>query len=311
MLFSVTSAALRRDGGWQPSDFLGPDEWSYTLTSAELAEIDAALDHVEAVGLTMGEVDRESFPLPTLRPLLADFALEIDQGRGFVLLRGLPVEAYGVDRSSLAFWGLGAHLGRPFPQNPEGDLLGHVTDTGEATIDPTVRKYRTNHDISFHVDGADMVGLLCLRPAARGGLSRIASSLAVRQEILWRHPAFDPLFDEPMLLDLRDEQAPGELPFLALPMDYLGRGRRRVFFHYDYFTSSQRHADAPRYSRQQIELIELFERLASSPEFRIDMDLQPGDMQFIDNGTIVHARTAYEDDPAAPRHLLRLWLAAA
>lgn len=93
-------------------------------------------------------------------------------------------------------------------------------------------------------------------------------------------------------------------------MEYLSRGRRRVFYHYDYFTSSQRHDDAPRYSRAQIDLLEQFEQLASSPAFCIDMDLAPGDMQFVDNGTVVHSRASYLDDPAAPRHLLRLWLAA-
>lgn len=307
----MTSTTSTLEDGWRPTEFLGPDEWCVTLTASDVAELDAALDHVEAQGLAMGEVDRQAFPLPTLGPRLAGWAAEIDQGRGFVLLRGLPVERYGPDRSGLAFWGLGCHLGRPFPQNPEGDLLGHVIDTGEAATDPSVRKYRTNHHIAFHVDGADMVGLLCLRAAGDGGLSRIASSLAVRQEILWRHPELAHVFGEPMLLDLRDEQGPGEPPFLPLPMDYLSRGRRRVFYHYDYFTSSQRHEAAPRYSDEQLLVLELFEELASSPAFCIDMDLQPGDMQFIDNGTIVHARSAYVDDLDHPRHLLRLWLAAA
>ncbi|MCB1017991.1 MAG: TauD/TfdA family dioxygenase [Acidimicrobiales bacterium] len=296
-------------GGWRPADFRGPDDWSHTLTADEIAEIDAALDHVEALGLATADLDRGSFPLPALGGRLRAWADELDQGRGFVLVRGLPVERYGPERSGVAFWGLGCHLGRPFPQNPEGDLLGHVVDTGEAADNPDIRKYRTNHDIAFHVDGADVVGLLCLANSADGGASRIASSLAVRDRIVAERPELAPAFEQDFHLDLRDEQAPGEAPFLSLPLAYEARGRPRIFYHHDYFTSSQRHPETPRYTAEQQAVLDRFEALAHSEEFRIDMVLEPGDMQFVDNGTVVHARTAYVDDPADPRHLLRLWLA--
>lgn len=297
------------DRGWRPVDLGGPDEWSHTLTAAEVAEIDAALDHVEASGVPMADLDRTTFPLGALGDRLRDWAHELDQGRGFVLVRGLPVERYGPERSGLAFWGLGCHLGRPFPQNPEGDLLGHVVDTGEAADNPDIRKYRTNHDIAFHVDGADVVGLLCLANSADGGASRIASSLAVRARIVDEDPALAPVFDQDFYLDLRDEEGPGELPYLPLPLSYVARGRPRVFYHHDYFTSSPRHPATPPYSPAQLAVLDRFEALAQSEEFRLDMVLAPGDMQFVDNGTVVHARTAYVDDPDDPRHLLRLWLA--
>ena len=51
-------------------------------------------------------------------------------------------------------------------------------------------------------------------------------------------------------------------------------------------------------------------RIAASPELYFDMDLAPGDIQWLSNHTILHARTGYGDypEPERKRHLLRLWL---
>jgi len=232
---------------------------------------------------------------------------QLTRGRGFVLVRGVPV-GDGDDLAGAMLWLLGVLLGVPIRQNAAGDLLGHVTDTGAARDDPMVRKYQTSDRIRFHVDLGDVVGLLCLSPGRRGGASRIASSLAIGDEIARRRPDLLAVLEEPFPLDRRNEQGPGEPSFVMLPICTLGPFGRHVFFHADYFGSVERLAEAPRLSTPQREVLELFEALAESPEFHLDMDLRPGDVQLIANRSIVHARTAYTDDPAAPRHLLRLWL---
>ena len=217
----MTITSTTRDEGWRPADFLGPDEWSYTLTASDVAELDTALDHVDARRPAHGCGRPRGLPAADPGPTAGRLGVRARSGSRLPAAAGPARRALRAGAVGSGLLGLGTHLGRPFPQNPEGDLLGEVIDTGEAATDPSVRKYRTNHHIAFHVDGADTVGLLCLRPALTGGLSRIASSLAIRQELLWRRPDFDVLFSEPMLLDLRDEQAPGEPPYLPLPMEYL------------------------------------------------------------------------------------------
>ena len=59
-------------------------------------------------------------------------------------------------------------------------------------------------------------------------------------------------------------------------------------------------------------LVQFDERVlrANDPAFHLSMELARGDIQFINNHTVLHARTAYEDhpEPERMRHLLRLWL---
>lgn len=297
---------------WSRSDVADSADWSYELTAAEVAEVDAALAVAKASGKPMAELTRADFPLPSLARSIAAWLRELDQGRGFLLVRGLPVERYGDEDSALAYWGLGLHLGTPISQNAAGDLLGHVRDFGLERRDPSLRLYKTRERLGFHTDGADIIGLLCLRPAKSGGLSRIASSVAVFNEIVRRRPDLVSVLFEPFCFDRNDEQGPGEAPFFQLPLCFEIDGRLRTFYIGWYIRDAQRHPEAPRLTPQQSEVLDLIDAIASDPEFHLDMDLRPGDIQLLKNSTILHARTEFEDfpEPHRKRHLLRLWLNA-
>jgi alpha-ketoglutarate-dependent taurine dioxygenase len=116
---------------------------------------------------------------------------------------------------------------------------------------------------------------------------------------------------QPMLLDTRDEtRAEGRMPWIPVQPCCYSQGRLRTFWHSDYFRSIERHADAPRFTDAERELLDLYEEIASSPAFLLDMNFEAGDIQLVSNHSVIHARTAYEDweNPAQRRHLLRLWL---
>ena len=202
-----------------------PETWTRELDPSEIEELDGARRAVRARGLALGEIRREDFPLPTLAATAKAWASEILNGRGFLLLRGLPVERWGDEDSALVYWGLGQHLGRPGAQNPEGELLGHVVDTHEEASNPHVRRYRTRGEIRFHCDLADVVGLLCLRTARSGGASRITSSVSIYNAILARRPALAERLFEPFLLDSRDEERAGARPYFPVPPCRFARGR--------------------------------------------------------------------------------------
>jgi hypothetical protein len=302
-------ATIRGPAAWRGAELAQcPESWTRALSAGEIEELEAACGAVRARGLALGEVHRADFPLPTLAVAVQDWARELLQGRGFLLLRGLPVARWGDELSALAYWGLGQHLGKPGAQNPDGELLGHVVDTHEEASNPHVRRYRTRGEIRFHCDLADAVGLLCLRAARKGGASRIASSVSVYNAILARRPALAERLFEPFLLDSRDEQRPGARPYFPVPPCRFAGGRLATFWHSDYFRSVTRHADVAPFTAQESELLDLYEELAGSPELRLDMQFQPGDIQLISNHSVVHARTAYTDTPGSERHLLRLWL---
>lgn len=307
---AVPREAVGGAAAWRGADLAHGGELAVSLSDEEIDELEVAARAALASGRSLSELTRADFPLSRLAARIAQWVEALDAGRGFVWLRGLPVERWGDELSGCAFFGLGLHLGVPGAQNPQGDVLGHVTDTGDDARDPFVRRYRTAGDIAFHCDLADVVGLLCLRAAPRGGASRIASSVAVHDEILARRPDLLARLYEPFLLDSRGEEGDGRPPYIPVPPCRCARGRLRTFYHSDYFRSVARHAGVAPFSREELELLDLFEGIAGSPEFRLDMQLAPGDVQLLSNHTIVHARTAYEDGEAERerRHLLRLWL---
>jgi hypothetical protein len=137
-------------------------------------------------------VDASEFPLTGIISRINGWMAEIDRGRGFVLIRGLPVERYSEAECERISYGLGLHMGRPVSQNTDGDLLGHVRDTGEDPNARGVRLYKTRVEQDFHTDGADVIGLLCLKAAKSGGISRIVSSVTIFNEILRREPELVP-----------------------------------------------------------------------------------------------------------------------
>jgi hypothetical protein len=238
-----------------------------------------------------------------------EWAREIKAGRGFVVVRGLPVQDWGYEKTAYAYWGLGHHLGIPGAQNAAEELLGHVRDYGDAGSE-LVRQYRTTENIEFHCDAADAVGLLCLQPAKQGGQSRIVSSVSVFNELWSRRPDLASRLFQPYPLDRRNENAEGEPGFLPIqPCCYGNDGVLRTFYHGHYFRSAQRFPEAA-IDDAGLAALELYDELCEDPDRHLDMWLEPGDMQFISNHTIVHARTGFEDwpEPERRRHLLRLWL---
>ena len=145
----------------------GDELATWPVDAADVAEIEHAIARAKWNEKSVGGLTKEDFPLPTLAGKIDRWRTEIQDGRGFQVLRGVPVARWAQADAELFFWCFGQHLGTPGAQNPQADLLGHVRDTGESPDE--VRHYRTRVNINFHCDAADIVGLLCLHKAKRGG----------------------------------------------------------------------------------------------------------------------------------------------
>lgn len=287
-------------------------EWTYRLSPAQVEEVAAAVEAVRARGVDLADIRRSDFPLPTLGPVLDRLRGEVLDGRGFVLMRGLPVEGRPLEWSATAYWGIGAHFGKARSQNAKGHLLGHVYDLGQglSATNPNLRSYATNEGQHFHIDRCDVVALLCLRQAKSGGLSTIVSSMAVHNEIARRRPDLLERLYQPFPTDRRGEVPEGKAPFYDAPVFNEFAGRVSVLYSRLHIGSSQRFPEARRLTAEDLEALALLSELAADPELRLDMSFAPGDIQFLHNHTILHARSAYEDwpEPEKKRHLLRLWL---
>ena len=294
---------------WQ-SDQLG-HTYVFQLSDAHLEELDAALVHAEASCDDVLDITRESFPLPTLGSELVRITHDLISGRGVVLIRGLPVDLYGKQRASSIYWGVGTHLGRPWPQNAKGHLLGDVTDQGKPATDPTSRGNEIGGiAFPFHSDGSDLVGLFCLDAGASGGASVVANAVSIHNELVRTEPELAAELYAPFPYDLRGENAPGTKPWYTMPI--FNRCGARLFVRYirPYIEATRRHDDAPRPSDAARAAMDRVDAMCADPKYHVAMTMQPGDMQFVNNYHVLHARHAYEDDRPAGRirHLKRLWL---
>jgi alpha-ketoglutarate-dependent taurine dioxygenase len=292
------------------SDQLG-DRYVYELSSEQLAELDAALEHAEAHTDDVLDITRELFPLPTLGAELQRLAGELIEGDGVLLIRGVPVEKYGKQRASTIYWGVGMHLGNPWPQNAKGHLLGDVTDQGRAIDDPNARGNEIGgYAFPFHSDGSDLVGLFCLDAGESGGASLVANALTIHNELVRSEPELAAALYASFAYDFRGEQSPGAKPWYTMPL--FSRRKDRLFVRYirPYIEAARRHEDAPRPSPLAREAMDRVDAMCADPQFHASMTMRPGDMQFVDNYHVLHAREAYTDDRAAGkiRHLKRLWL---
>jgi len=294
---------------WRGADLAAdPARWLRPLTGDELAALDDA-----AARLLADDWPRAAMLQPFAEPALAALAAAIRDdllfGRGFVVLRGLPIEG-DVARVAARLWVLGRHLGAPVIQNARGHLLGHVCDLGYDAADPATRLYQTNQRQGFHTDSADVVALLCLRTARSGGRSSLASAAAAFNAVLDRDAGLAGALFEPVATDHRGEEPPGARPWFEIPVLSWLDDRITVIYQRRYIESAARFAAAPRLTAHQRAALDAFDAVLDDPALHLEMDLEPGDVQLVHNHQLLHDRTAFVDDPdpARRRHLLRLWL---
>jgi len=297
---------------WRSCDVADSEKWTVVLSESDQRELDHALKTAKTVSDNLLDIGREAFPLDGLVPKLAQVERELIDGRGFVRISALDAKRYSDDDLTMLYWGIGTHLGDPWPQNKYGHVMGDVTDQGKAFDDPTLRGNEIGLvGLDYHTDGSDLVGLMCLRMAKSGGLSCVANVVAIYNELVGRRPDLVAALYDKVPWDYRGEQPEGGAKFYMRSVFTEHDGRLFNFFVPQYIKASQKHPEAPRLSPLVVEAIDTVCTMARQPQFNVYMELPPGSMQFINNYHVLHGRTAYEDDVANgyKRHLKRLWLA--
>ncbi len=299
-----------------PSTWYGPDmanrpgEWIWELSPSEIEELEKAAESLLARGQEIGQMKAADFSLPSLSAKLKALRQTLIQGRGFSLIKGLPISRYTEREIITIFFGIGTQLGNARSQNAQGHVLGHVRNLGLDSSDPKVRIYQTKERQTFHTDSCDVVGLLCLQPAKSGGRSLLVSADTVYQEMYKYRPDLLSLLLAPIATDRRGEVPEGMLPYLLIPVFSHYQDKITPFYQRQYIESAQRFPAAPRLTAQHLEALDLFDKLCNDPALHLSMMLEKGDMQFVYNHAMLHDRTGFEDWEALSqrRHLLRLWL---
>jgi hypothetical protein len=306
---------------WLGRDLAASTEWIRHFQPAEIEEIDAALRGVQRRGLVWPKFGREDFPLPTFARAVPGILDELENGRGFLLLRGFPVERYSDEELKTLYWGVGAHLGWQRYQNAMGELIGEVRDENrrygevrEPSMDPTLgrssrNKARSAGPLRFHTDRCDVVSLFVVRKAKQGGLSKLVSAVSVSNEILERRPDLHTLLWQDYWRSRQGEESGGEKKVFALPIFCVHEGKFTTQYSRTFVEAAQKLPDVPRMTAGQDEALDLHAQVCE--ELCFTMDFEPGDWQLLNNHVIYHGRTHYEDGDGADqdRLLLRLWLA--
>lgn len=299
----------RDRAAWVPEEMEANEVWLHNFSDHELGEISRAVENVERNGFDFLEINRDAFPLPQFSARLKEIRKELLFGRGFILFRGLDIATSDHRKSALAFWGIAMHLGdAALSQNANGHVLGHVYDLGQTKNNALQRGPYSRESLPYHCDWCDLTGLYCVNPAKQGGENSVASSVTVYNELLQCNPDLLEALTHPIYRDRRGEIPEGLEAWYALPVFNVHDGWFAANIEPTYIGSVERFSEIPRKTELQREAILEVQRICHRK--RLSIDFLPGDIQFVNNHTTFHSRSAFEDhaEPSRKRHLLRIWL---
>lgn len=309
---TIVRTPITSRGAWLGSDLASRDDWLVPLAEEQRAELRRFAAQAKEQGLGLADIGPDTFEYCTLAPLLESIESEIEDGLGLVVLRGLDLTGLSPEEAGLMYFAIGAALGRPIQQNAQGHLLGHIQDTGRDIMkDPGVRGYQTRIALPFHTDtSTDLLGLLCYRTAKSGGMSSLAPLLTIYNRLLEEAPDLVDTLYERFHYDCREEEHPDGGPFYSRAAASVCAGKLSLRHNSGYAKTAQRHESCPRLTEAQREVMDRIDRLSFDEEIRFDVQLEEGDILFLNNYQVMHARTAFEDweEPERKRHLMRLWL---
>jgi len=296
---------------WRADRIRSLDDISFDLGRRHLDALEGALARVRREGRDLATTTDADWALPEIADELASLRDLLLQGRGLVLVRGWPVDRLSVEELGLIYWGMGTHFGRGVPQSAMGDRLGYVTDV--STKGGRERGYRSRSELSLHNDSDDVVGLLCVRQGRSGGMSRLASAMAVHNVMTEECPQhLAPLY-EGFHHSWMDARPPGEglVTSLKVPLFSWTGGEFAVCHLRSRVELACEESGVP-LTETQIAALDAFEAIANRPGLLFEFRLEPGTASFINNYVLLHSRTGFEDfdEPERKRLLLRLWLQA-
>lgn len=303
---------VRSRAAWRGDELRkNPADWIYQLSDAEVAELETLGARFVEDDPDLRTVQRTDYPLEVTAAAVKKWCGEVDQGRGFILVRGLRTHLYSDALSAAIYYVLGLHMGEPFQQNEMGDLIDHIYATSDKKLeDPDALSKSIRDRLPFHSDSSDIVSLMCLRPALEGGASCLVSGAQIYNEILKRRPDLAPLLFEPFHWDWRrqDPEAPADT--YSSPIIDITDGALNMYAGSVYIKTAQEYPGVPPLTQAQIELLDLFEDITYEPGMAIEMDFRPGDIQWLSNYAALHSRTEFRDfpEPQRRRHLLRMWI---
>jgi alpha-ketoglutarate-dependent taurine dioxygenase len=303
------------DQAWR-GPMLPAPRYLLTIPDACLAELDGVLAELRAAPVPTLLLLPEHFALERCARFMATVREHLDHGPGFVVLDRLPLDRMSRPEAIDLYWLLATMLEPPVAQEWKGTVIYDVRHDGQPYGEDT-RGALTPVSLEMHTDSSmgeappNYLGLLTLATARSGGMSIVSSARAAHNHFRQHHPALLQRLYEPFYRDHQSYQAADAAATNFRPVFAVDAGGLRTRFNARHivrgYEKTHRELDAP--GAQAVQLMDTF---LSDPAHRLDLWLEPGQIQLLNNRVIVHGRTAYEDhaEPERRRHLVRLWLRA-
>ena len=310
---SISTVTNPAPQAWYAQDVRNDTSWILRLSEEAVAGFQEALVYAKQHRKHFLSMTQKDFPLPCAAKDALAQAVATTQSRwGMCLVKGFPVDQWSEEDCRLAYWGMGLYMGVGRTQNKASEIINDVRDAGGDYKSKGGRGYNTNAELDFHQDSADIVALLCRRTAKSGGMSKVISSMALRQEVERLRPDLLPVLEGDFVHSYQGTQDPSQPPFYTCPIFsrenevFAARTNRK-----NTIAAQRDFDDVPRLTAQQIEALDLLDELMPSDKLCYSMELERGDMQLLNNYVTLHSRTNFEDfdEPELKRHLFRLWLA--
>ena len=298
-------------GNWLVADVKKSSQWLFELDRLDQEELLNALDIALKTKKNIYELEKKHFPLRFLSKKINLIETEITNKFGFVLVRNFPLDNLSIAHQKVLFWGFCQYLGFPEKQDLKGSLMHTITDTGKnLEDDDNTRGFETNRELQFHTDGADLFALLCSQPSKKGGMSKLVSSVAIFQEIMNTQPSLAKVLQKNFYFDTRGQLSNGEkfqkVPIFVQHDNGLISGLHKR----KYIETAQRFSGVPKLTSEQINALNMVDRLCADSKFCFKIRMLQGDIQIAHNATTFHSRERYVDyhNKNKKRLMFRLWI---
>ena len=299
---------IQSNGIWKGDELSAHLHWKVHLSEEDVLELEAAVKNTKATPLL--ELSKERFVLPTLGKKMLEIQENLEDSIGATLLSGFPVERFDEETAQRIFWGICQHIGTPVSQSAKGERIFSVRNEGYGDGDNRQRGPNTNRKLSFHSDRSDVIAFLCWKQAKTGGENQLVSSLALHNAILERRPDLLEQLYLPYYYKRHNVDQGNALPWCRQPIFSITDGKfacniLRVLIDRAYDLE-----ELPDMTPLQREALDFVEETASDPSLHYAFRQKPGDMLFLNNFTVLHRRSGFEDfeEPEKRRHIFRIWL---
>ncbi|CAH0020748.1 unnamed protein product [Clonostachys rhizophaga] len=301
-----------------PDQLHGPAVWSEhvdeqdyvcQLTQSDINSIESALQHFQGLGISPHKLDQQYFPLPPIvSSKLRYLSHEVHRGRGFSVLRGLDPKKYTEEENVIIYGGVSSYVGRD-----RADMIwlfdragGSLTEENQAKFPPN--ELTSSMDFHTDVDAGDILSLFTMRLSKSGGQQYLTSFWSVYNDLAQHNPEVLQVLASDWRYEMKKQEG---VQVINRPIIYCVDNKVQINFATAFLKGSSyipRQADSPDLTVQEEEAIKILLQVSRKHSMRLSQ--APGDMLFVNNLCILHARDSFINDGASgkTRRLMSLML---